>query len=160
MSENQVLSETKSSLYARVSPLLTSLHAHPIAVHTPNGVLPVAAALIAIGGVFGSEGLLRAGWYNLIFVALAMPAVLFTGYVDWQNRYRGAKTKVFKRKIAAGLVTAVLSVLLAPLPLLWPELIDPSAAARFKFLLLVGVNLAPAIYAGHIGGRLVFMGRK
>jgi len=144
------------SLSARLTALLSRLHAHPIAVHTPNGVLPAATALMAAGAGFGHPGLMTAGWYNLIFVAAAMPVVLYTGYVDWQNRYRGAKTRVFRRKIISGIATAAIAGLIAPLPAVWPALLAPGAPARFLYLLLMGVNLAPAVYAGYLGGRLVF----
>jgi uncharacterized membrane protein len=146
--------------FERFTALLTRSHGHPIAVHTPNGVLPLAIILAALGAVLGRADLIRAGWYNLVFVALIMPVVLFTGFVDRKNRYRGAKTWVFRHKIIAGFVTTAAAGLIAPLPAAWPALLDPSAPARFLFPLLIAANLAPAAYAGYLGARLVFGGKK
>ena len=75
---------------------LTELRAHPIhpfVVHIPNGVLPLAILLAALGDLLGRGAFITAAWYNLIFVAIMMPVVLFAGYLDWTRRYRGAMTR-------------------------------------------------------------------
>jgi hypothetical protein len=48
-----------------------------------------------------------AATYNLGVVALSMPLVLFSGWVDWQNRFNGAITNVFIVKIACGIIVSV-----------------------------------------------------
>ncbi|MBI5896284.1 MAG: hypothetical protein HZB24_09885, partial [Desulfobacterales bacterium] len=66
---------------------LTQLHGHPIAVHIPNGVLPVTVLFGLLALLFRSQSLAIAAGYNMVFVCLAMPIVIATGLVDWINRF-------------------------------------------------------------------------
>ncbi|MBG0779902.1 MAG: rubredoxin, partial [Desulfotignum balticum] len=47
-------------------------HAHPILVHTPNGILPVAAVLFVIAWLFDATLPAKAAAVNLVFVVLAL----------------------------------------------------------------------------------------
>ena len=85
-----------------------------------------------------------------------MPLVLFTGYVAWQLKYRGALTTIFKVKMVCAAIVAVLTSLLV----FW-RIIDANIAfsedmGSWIYLGVVGVDLAAAGIAGHIGGKLVF----
>jgi uncharacterized membrane protein len=154
------LGQKRPGLYQAFTNLMTREHAHPVAVHLPNGVLPAAIVLFGLGAVFQRQALLLAGYYNLMVVAAAMAFVLFSGYVDWTNHYGGHMTWVFRHKIIAGFLTAALSLILAPGPVLMPALVDPLSPRRWLFLGALLVNLAPAAYAGWLGGKLVFGARK
>jgi rubredoxin/uncharacterized membrane protein len=135
---------------------LTQLHGHPIAVHIPNGVLPVAVLFGLLAMMFRSESLSLAAGYNMLFVALAMPIVIGTGLVDWINRYGGNMTAIFKNKmICAGLVT-VLSLLLAIWWLTAPDLYQRGLFANWFFILLHLIDLGAAGLAGWYGGKLIF----
>ena len=132
-------------------------HLHPIAVHTPNGVLPVALVFLALAMVFGWSGFETAAFFNLVFVLLTMPFVIATGVIAWQDRYKGAMTKIFGLKIGASIV--VCATLLALV--VW-RLVDPevaSSAGRWTYLVICLVSVAGAGLAGHMGGKLVFGGR-
>jgi uncharacterized membrane protein len=136
--------------------LLTRLHGHPIAVHIPNGLLPVAFFFIFMALLLGSESFAVAAKYNIIVVALAMPAVIGTGLIDWKNRYGGRMSRVFLVKmICAGIVT-FLSFILAIWWIVHPTLHAGGFAANSLFLLLNLANLAAAAVAGWYGGKLVF----
>ena len=67
-------------------------HVHPVSVHIPNGVLPVSVIFIILAVFSGSESLQTAALYNMAFVVLTIPLVLFSGYIEWRNRYKGALT--------------------------------------------------------------------
>jgi uncharacterized membrane protein len=56
---------------------MTKLHAHPISVHIPNGVAPVAVLFALLAALFGSPTLERTATANLVIVLLSMPFVLF-----------------------------------------------------------------------------------
>ena len=133
---------------------------HPLVVHIPNGVLPLAILLAALGDLLGRGAFIAAGWFNLIFVAVMMPVVLAAGYLDWTRRYRGAMTRVFRRKIISGIIATIITWLIAPLPWAWPALADPAASARWLFPLLMAISMAPIVYASWLGAKLVFGGRK
>lgn len=140
-----------------ITALILKLHLHPITVHTPNGVIPLAIVFLLLALVLGLSGFEKAAFYNLVFVLLTMPAVIYTGYVEWQNRYKGAKTKIFGIKIGASIV--VLATLIAMV--VW-RLIDPEvamSAGRWTYLGIGLVSVAAAGLAGHMGGKLVFGSR-
>ena len=75
--------------YGEAARLLVKYHAHPITVHIPNGVLPVAVLFLVLSMLFQATGLEAASFYNMIIVVLVMPKVLFTGYNDWKLRLGG-----------------------------------------------------------------------
>lgn len=138
--------------------LVMKHHLHPIAVHTPNGVLPLALVFLVLGIVFGLTGLEEAAFYSLVFVLINMPFVIATGYIAWQERYKGAKTKVFGVKIGATII--VCATLIAMV--VW-RLVEPGVASspgRWTYLLICLVCVAGAGLAGHMGGKLVFGSRE
>ncbi len=138
--------------------LVMKHHLHPIAVHTPNGVLPLALVFLALGIVFGLTGLEEAAFYSLVFVLINMPFVIATGYIAWQERYKGAKTKVFGVKIGATII--VCATLIAMV--VW-RLVEPGVASspgRWTYLLICLVCVAGAGLSGHMGGKLVFGSRE
>ena len=74
------------------------------AVHIPNGVLPLSFILLILSAVSGCDTLSVAAACNMVFVVLAMPLVLFTGYVEWKKRYKGFLSKRFLTKIICAVV--------------------------------------------------------
>ncbi len=134
---------------------MVELHAHPIAVHIPNGLLPVAVLFLVLSMLFGCPSLSTASFYNLIVVALAMPVVLFSGYNDWQRRFGGHMTPVFMTKIVCGAVIAAGSFVLVVWRLLSPTVTAAGSGGRWGYLLVHLLLLAAAGMAGHQGGKLV-----
>ena len=133
-------------------------HLHPIAVHTPNGVLPLALIFLAIATMFGVTSFEQAAFYSLVFVLINMPFVIVTGIIVWQDRYQGAKTKIFGLKIGGAII--VVATLLALV--IW-RLVEPGvamSAGRWTYLLICLVCVAGAGISGHFGGKLVFGSRK
>ncbi len=133
-------------------------HLHPISVHTPNGVLPLALVFLAIATIFGFTSFEQAAFYSLVFVLINMPFVIVTGFIAWQEQYKGAKTKVFGIKIGGAII--VVATLLALV--IW-RLVEPGVAAspgRWTYLLICLVCVAGAGISGHMGGKLVFGSRK
>ena len=135
-------------------------HLHPISVHFPNGVLPAAVVFVALAIFWDHAGLKDAAWYNLIFVVVTMPVVLFSGYVSWHKRYRGAMTRIFVVKIACAAVSSVAAVVLVVWRHSDPLVMDSASSAKWLFLLVSLVMLITAGVAGHLGGKLVFGDRS
>jgi rubredoxin/uncharacterized membrane protein len=139
-----------------IAQTLTRLHGHPIAVHIPNGVLPVTVLFGLLALLFRSQSMATAAGYNMVLVCLAMPIVIATGLVDWVNRFGGHMTAIFKNKmICAGVVT-VLSLVLAIWWLAAPEVYQRGLFANWFFVLLHLIDLGVAGLAGWYGGKLVF----
>lgn len=146
--------------YAFASEQILRHHLHPIAVHTPNGVLPMALVFTLIAVFFGIAQFETAAFYSLIFVLLNMPVVIFTGYEVWQKRYRGAMTTTFKIKITASAITVVVLSILTLWRAVQPEILATPSTGRWVYLLLTAVVVGAVGAAGHVGGKLVFGSRK
>jgi len=153
-------SQEQLTLFEKASDLLVKNHLHPISVHTPNGIIPVAVLLLVLGMLTSSQGLANAAYYNMIAVLLSMPLVIFTGYVTWQKKYKGAKTSVFKIKIAASVVATVILFGLVIWKTIEPDVLITPSLDRWLFLIWSSFMLAAVGLAGHLGGQLVFAGKK
>jgi len=149
-----------ASLYAKVSDLILQYHLHPIAVHTPNGIVPMAILFLFITAFLGYPFFETSAFYSLIFVLITMPVVLFTGYETWQRRYRGALTSIFKIKIGASVVTVLMLLTLVIWRAVQPDIVAAPSSSRWIYLSLSGILLAAVGLAGHMGGKLVFGNRK
>jgi uncharacterized membrane protein len=131
--------------------LMLKYHLHPITVHFPNGVIPVAVTFIFLSAIFEFAGLSTASFYNMVFVVLTLPVVLFTGYNEWKKKYKGAITSIFKIKIISALIVTVTAVVIV----LW-HLVAPESINHPLCLILHLIMLSATGIAGHLGGKLVF----
>jgi rubredoxin/uncharacterized membrane protein len=149
-----------NSAYTLASRLILKHHLHPIMVHTPNGILPMALVFLLITAFIGLPLFETAALYSFVFVLISMPLVLFTGYVAWRKRYRGAMTPIFKIKIGASIVTVVLLLTLIIWRAVQPDIVMTASNGRWIFLFLSLVLVGAVGGAGHMGGKLVFGSRK
>jgi rubredoxin len=142
--------------YKTYTTLMAKFHAHPIAVHIPNGVLPVVVCFLFLSMFFQHSGLEAAAFYNLVFVVISMPAVILTGVVDWKTQFRGALTRVFKIKITCAAIVSGTGLILVLWKLIHPEVTAPGDGFSWVFVFILMVMLAAAVTAGYFGGKLVF----
>lgn len=149
-----------TTAYNVASEQILKHHLHPIMVHTPNGILPMALLFLFITAFLGLPLYETAAFYSFVFVLIAMPVVLFTGYEVWQKRYRGALTTIFKIKIGASIVTVILLLTLIIWRVIQPDIITTPSNGRWVFLFLSLVLVGAVGGAGHMGGKLVFGNRK
>ncbi len=144
----------KEAGYEHVLSLLIKHHAHPVSVHTPNGLLPVAVILFVLAWMFDSQLFANAAIINLIFVICSLPFVIFTGILEWKKKYNGALTTLFKIKIFAVATTSISCTI----SLIW-YLFDTDILASpiaWSFITINIIMLTAVGIAGHIGGKLVF----
>lgn len=139
--------------------MILKFHIHPISVHMPNGLLPVAVMFLAISIFLGIQSLETAAFYNLVFVLVTMPLVLLTGFLEWQNRYRGAKTLIFFTKIACSVTVTATLITLVVWRFIEPGVAQADSPFRLIYFGIAAVMLAATAIAGHLGGKLVFGGR-
>lgn len=154
--EPEPVSPFKDSRYRRLFEMMTRFHGHPVSVHIPNGLLPVAILFIFLSALFSIKGMAVAATYNLGVVALSMPLVLFSGWVDWQNRFNGAITNVFIVKIGCGIIVSVTAWFLFAWLLVNPAVITTPQPSRVAFFMINLIMLGAAGTAGWYGGKLVF----
>jgi rubredoxin/uncharacterized membrane protein len=142
-------------LAARID-FITRLHGHPIAVHIPNGVLPLSFLFTLIAVAFKSEAFATAAAYNIAFVCLSMPIVVISGFIDWYNRFNARWAKIFSIKFTCGVVVGTLSLIIALMWFTQPIIYLEVSARLIFFLALNVINLITAAIAGYYGGKLVF----
>jgi rubredoxin/uncharacterized membrane protein len=154
----QTVSRTNHFIFqlsARID-FITRLHGHPIAVHIPNGVLPLSFLFTLIAVAFKSEAFAIAAAYNIAFVCLSMPIVVITGFIDWYNRFNARWAKIFSIKFTCGVVVSTLSLIIALMWFTQPTIYLELSARLILFLVLNLINLLAAAVAGYYGGKLVF----
>ena len=83
------------------------MHWHSVLTHFPISLFG-ATALFQILHVFRFSACFElASNVTLLFGVVCMGPALWSGWSAWRKRYRGAWTRVFKRKIALGLAMFV-----------------------------------------------------
>lgn len=164
MTEEVSLSEQNKgapAILGKLTDLILENHLHPISVHTPNGIIPIAVVFLLLGFLFDSSSLISAAYFNMVAVLLAMPLVLLTGYLTWQKKYKGAKTSLFIIKIGAGcLATVILFGLVVWRAVVGPDLLITESSNRYLFLGWSALLLVTVGIAGYLGGKLVFANKK
>lgn len=145
--------ENATSLFAR---LVLKHHIHPVSAHIPNGVLPVSVIFVIFSMLFGSPVLQTVAKYNIAIVLLVLPFVVFTGYLEWKNRYMASFTKLFVVKMIAAATTMVSLALVVVWWFVVPEILQSPIQHKAVFILLNVIGLSAAGCAGFLGGKLVF----
>jgi len=140
----------------KMNALIVQLHLHPIMVHMPNGILPMAFTFLLISVVFSASTFEQAAFYSLVFTLLSMPAVVFTGFVTWKSKYKGALTSTFKMKIAASIVSMSLLFILVFWRIIAPDILSSGGKARILYVLLALTLVGTVGIAGQLGGQLIF----
>ncbi|MCP4111652.1 MAG: rubredoxin [Desulfobacteraceae bacterium] len=155
-----VIREDARKGYTRVYDFITDQlilhHVHPVSVHIPNGVIPISVFFAFLAALFHLRNFELASFYNMIFVVLAMPVVMFSGYNEWQKRYGGSRVSLFLTKIICGCVVVVASLVI----IIWwikdPDIASSASSARWVFFMIHMIMLVAATIAGYLGGKLVF----
>jgi len=160
-SGKQPAHEKKSfSFSGMLASLVLKFHLHPITVHFPNGILPAVVVFLGIGFYFKIAVLETVAYYNLIFALVSLPVVIFTGYLEWQKRYKGIKTAVFITKIFCAVVVLCCVNVLVFWRLLDPTVFAEGSPYQLIYLGIAGVMVGAAGISGHLGGKLVFASRE
>lgn len=132
-------------------------HLHPVFVHFPQALFPVAFAAFGIYLLTGLREFEAGAFVAALFGALASPLTTATGFFDWWNRYQAYMTSVFKIKIAGAFVLMALAG-----PAVWLRALHPDLAALplgglgWVYLGLLAACTATCVVLGHYGGKLVF----
>ena len=125
---------------------------HPIFVHFPVALLPVAVACDLLGRVTGRASLAHAAWWALLFATLAAPVTAATG---WYWLWNMGDMDHVEMKIHQWLGTA-LPLLLIPLAV-WRYRIHMSdRRCSWPFLATLIAALMAVTVQGHLGGLMSF----
>ena len=131
-------------------------HPHPIAVHFSNGLIPVSVFFLLLFLVTRLQDAEIVAFYTLVTGTLGSGLAMLTGFYDWRKHYRSRWSKVFKRKLMAGIVAVVIGAAACAFRSLTPDLLDSITAASVIYVVVNFVVLGCVAYAGYLGGKLVF----
>lgn len=133
---------------------------HPVAAHTPSGVLPAAALFVFLAFLWQEPALERTAFALLALVLVAVPVTAASGARDWKRRYAGCRVPVFRWKLALSGVLFGLCAAAVGIRLAVPALFAGQSPLRFLYAGLIFLAMVPAVLLGHFGGKLVFHWRK
>lgn len=140
--------------------LLGAAVPHAIAAHFPNALVPCALLFFFLALVVDGAWPFEPAAALLVAVtAVAAPITFATGVYDWQRRFAGSPTPLFRWKLGLGVALIVLSLLAAGYRFLCP-VSTATLPGRGLFALLVLAMLVCATGLGHLGGKLVFGSRS
>lgn len=132
-------------------------HIHPLFVHFPQALFPVAFAALSLYLLTGIREFETGAFIAALFGALAAPLTTATGFFDWWNRYQAYLTSVFKIKIAGSFVLMALASPAVLLRAFQPDLAAlPLGGLGWAYFGLLAACTATCVVLGHYGGKLVF----
>jgi uncharacterized membrane protein len=132
-------------------------HLHPILVHFPQGLFPVAFASFCLYLFTGVREFEAGAFTMALFGLLASPVATATGFFDWWNRYQAYMTSVFRIKIAGAFVLMALAGPAVLLRAFDPGIASlPLAGLGWVYFGLLAACTATCVVLGHYGGKLVF----
>lgn len=135
---------------------LLDQHPHPILVHFPIALSLAAALFTIVGWLLGEEGLMTAGFYNLVFAAFAAPGAIIAGLLSWYFNYGGIWTPIYRWKaiLSAILLVQYIVILLVRL-MIWDSF-TPDQALYWVYLGLTAL-LVPLVFSiARLGGKITF----
>jgi len=135
-----------------------NIHLHSMSTHFTNALYPVAVFFLVLFKIYDHDPF-RSTYSYLLLLALASSPVTFaTGIIEWQQKYKGAKVRIFIRKRAGGIVLMCAGSGIAGWNYFSPDIVTGSGTGFFIFMLL-NVSIIPLVgYLGYLGGKLVFGG--
>ena len=132
-------------------------HLHPIFVHFPQALFPVAFAAFCLYLLTEVREFEAGASVAAMFGVLAAPVTMATGFFDWWNRYQAYMTSVFKIKITGSIILMALGAAAALLRAFHPDLaVLPLGALGWSYFGLLAACTATCVVLGHFGGKLVF----
>lgn len=132
-------------------------HIHPLFVHFPQALFPVAFAAFSLYLLTGIPEFETGAFVAALFGALAAPLTTATGFFDWWNRYQAYLTSVFKIKITGSFVLMALAGPAVLLRAFHPGLAAlPLGGLGWAYFGLLAACTATCVVLGYYGGKLVF----
>jgi uncharacterized membrane protein len=134
-----------------------NFYAHPMFVHFPQALFPVAFASFLLYLATGVSDFEVGAFVAAGFGTVASPITALTGFIDWKVRYKGYMTPVFRNKIIGSFVLMSLSIPAILLRLYAPEsTVLPLSGTGWLYAALLAACAADCVVLGKIGGKLVF----
>ena len=132
-------------------------HVHPIFVHFPQGLFPVAFASFCLYLATGVREFESGAFVCVLFGMMAAPVTTATGFFDWWARYKAYMTSVFRIKITGAFLLMALAGPAVILRVFHADLaVLPLAGLGWLYFGLLAACTATCVVLGYYGGKLVF----
>ncbi len=132
------------------------LHLHSMSAHFTAALYPVAIFFLILSYFYEKDSALFAYFYLMVLATVSAPVSYLTGIIEWKQKYKGAKVRIFDRKYRYGLVLCALGAICTLWYGYYPEIIEDNGGSRILFLSLNIATLPLVVYLGFLGGKLVF----
>jgi uncharacterized membrane protein len=133
-----------------------NIRLHSISAHFTNSLYPIAVFFLVLYHFTTQDSFRNTYFYLMILVTFISPFSYLTGIIEWKQKYKGAKVRVFMRKYRYGLILLGLGAFCT----LWyyfnPKILMDKSGLYILFLILNFSILPVAVYLGYLGGKLVY----
>jgi uncharacterized membrane protein len=132
------------------------IHWHVLFVHFPISLFGVAFGFQILHLFIEPRCFEIATNVTLIGAAVMMIPTTWTGWFTWKRDYKGAKIKLFKRKIGTSFAMLALSIPLVTWRIMFLGLFEEAPDSPAHWIYLAGNTLLilGAVAEGYYGGRL------
>ncbi len=128
---------------------------HVLLVHFPISLFGVGFLFQVLHLIFAANCFTLASAVVMTAGAVAMIPTTLSGWMSWKRTYRGARTKVFRRKIIVAFTMLGLSVSLMAWRLAYSSIFaEETAPAHWVFMAGSVVLIIGAVVEGYYGGKL------
>jgi uncharacterized membrane protein len=138
-------------IYEWLNKLGYSHNLHPAVVHFPIGVAMVSAIALFIAHKFNKPAFATTAYHCQQFGLVAMPIVMFIGYMDWQQFYGGSHNPHIALKI---LLAFFLTAAFSASAIVGRK--GQQMGRKFKWTTSGALIIALSI--GYLGGELLYGG--
>src|SRR4030066_648014 len=114
-----------------------TIRLHSISAHFTNALYPVAIFFLFLYHITAQDSFRNAYFYLMILATLSSPISYLTGIIEWKQKYKGAKVRVFMRKYRYGLVLLSLGALCTLWYYLNPEILMDKRIFYFFFFFFI-----------------------
>ena len=133
-----------------------TIRLHSISAHFTNTLYPVAILFLVLYYFTARDSFRNTYFYLMVLATLIAPVTYLTGIIEWKQKFKGAKVKVFVRKYSYGLVLLGLGTLCTLWYYVDPWIVIDKGGWHIPFIILNFSILPLAVYLGYLGGKLVY----
>ena len=127
------------------------IHLHSISAHFTNALYPVAVFFLILYKIFQHDPFRSTYFYVLLLALVSTPITYIAGIIQWKQKYKGVRVKIFVRKYMCGIILMILGSVIAGWYSISPEIIKESGILHYIFLLL-NLSVLPLVtYLGYLG---------
>lgn len=137
--------------------IIQRLNVHPISAHFPSAFFPFSAVFLIMFIINGGKAFEVGAIYTLWAGVLTNPIAIFSGFVDWKKRYKGAKVPIFKKKITYSITAQLLGIICAGWLCVEPNVLTEDVIFPYVFTALMITSTVFTFLVGRWGARLVYL---